>query len=81
MTKYGMFTNIEVRLERAGHCQKCEYYRRATKQCTLCGCLVNLKVTIADEECPAGKWGKSAPGTDFMSTIASKVQEFIKPKK
>jgi hypothetical protein len=43
--------------------------------------LINLKVTLANEECPVGKWGKSAPGTDFMSTIASKVQEFIKPKK
>jgi hypothetical protein len=43
--------------------------------------LVNLKVTIADEECPAGKWGRVEPGTDFMSTMASKVQEFLKPKK
>jgi hypothetical protein len=76
-----MFTNMEVRLERAGHCQRCEFYRRATKQCTQCGCLVNLKVTIADEECPAGKWGRVEPGTDFMSTMASKVQEFLKPKK
>jgi hypothetical protein len=46
-----------------------------------CGCLVNLKVTIAAEECPAGKWGKAAQGTDFMSTVATKVQEFLQPKK
>ena len=76
-----MFTNIEVRLERAGHCQKCEFYRRSTKQCSQCGCLVNLKVTIAAEECPIGNWGKAQPGTDFMSAVATKVQEFLKPKK
>jgi hypothetical protein len=76
-----MFTNIEVRLERAGHCQRCEFYKRATKQCMQCGCLVNLKVTIANEECPAGKWGKAESGTDFMSTVANRVHEFLKSKK
>lgn len=47
----------------------------------MCGCLVNLKVTLANEECPAGKWGKAVPGTDFMSAVATKVQEFLQPKK
>jgi hypothetical protein len=46
-----------------------------------CGCLVNLKVTIANEECPVGKWGKAEAGTDFMSNVATKVHEFLKPKK
>ena len=81
MTKYGMFTSMQIRLERAGHCQKCEWYYRPAKQCRQCGCLVNLKVTIAAEECPVGKWKAVEPGTDFMSTIATKVQEFLSPKK
>jgi hypothetical protein len=76
-----MFTNIEVRLERAGHCQKCEWYVRSSKQCRQCGCLINLKVIVANEECPAGKWGKVPPGNDFMSAIATKVQSILKPKK
>jgi hypothetical protein len=38
-------------------------------------------VTLASEECPVGKWKAVAPGTDFISTVATKVQEFIKPKK
>lgn len=75
-----MFTNMQTRLERAGHCQKCEFYLRSTKQCRQCGCLVNLKVTIANEECPIGKWSKAPPGDDFMSVILTKVQEVFKPK-
>jgi hypothetical protein len=38
-------------------------------------------VTIAAEECPVGKWKAVEPGTDFISTVASKVHEFLKPKK
>jgi hypothetical protein len=43
--------------------------------------LINLKVTIAAEECPMGKWKAVEPGTDFMSTVATKVQEFLKLKR
>ena len=81
MAKYGMFTSMQIRLERAGHCQACEWYYRSAKQCRQCGCLVNLKVTIAAEECPVGKWKSVEPGNDFISTVTSKVQEFLKPKK
>ena len=76
-----MFTNIEDRLERAGHCQTCENYIRSTKQCRHCGCLVNLKVTLAKEACPIGKWGPVEPGTDFMSAIATKIQKALGSKK
>lgn len=76
-----MFTSMQIRLERAGHCQKCEYYRRSTKQCTQCGCLVNLKVIVANEECPIGTWLAAPPGTDFMSNIANQIQTFLRPKK
>lgn len=76
-----MFTSMQTRLERAGHCQKCEYYRRSIKQCTICGCLVNLKVTLAKESCPVGKWTESDAGDDFMSSVLNKMQEVFKPKK
>jgi hypothetical protein len=72
---------MKIRLERAGHCQKCEHYRRSIKQCAQCGCLVNLKVTIANEACPIKKWGPVEPGNDFMADISKKVQEFLVLKK
>ena len=56
MGKYIMFTDMKTRLERAGHCQRCEYYRRSLRQCTQCGCFVNLKVMMAAQACPIGKW-------------------------
>ncbi len=81
MGKYNMFTSMQTRLERAGHCQRCEFYRRSTKQCSQCGCLVNLKVTIANESCPVGKWKEAGPGNDFMSSVLNKVQSAFRPKK
>ena len=76
-----MFTSIETRLERAGHCQKCEFYIRSTKQCRNCGCLVNLKVMLAKETCPVGKWQEAEPGNDFMSNVLNQVQKVFRPKK
>ena len=82
MDKYHtMFTSMAVRLERAGHCQRCQHYRRSTKQCTLCGCLVNLKVTIAKSVCPIGTWGASAEGHDFAAKLSSTVKAFFNLKK
>jgi hypothetical protein len=76
-----MFTSMQIRLERAGQCQKCEWYYRPAKQCRQCGCLVNLKVTLANESCPVGKWGKVAPSNDFISEISQSAYNFFKPKK
>jgi hypothetical protein len=76
-----MFTSMEIRLERAGICQSCEHYKRSTKQCKECGCLVNLKVTLADTACPIGKWQATAPGNDFAAEVSSKLQNFFKSKK
>jgi len=75
-----MFTNMAVRLERAGHCQRCEHYRRVTKQCNMCGCLVNLKVTIAKSVCPVGKWGASKEGSDFAANVSKTIQTFFNLK-
>jgi hypothetical protein len=76
-----MFTDMTTRLERAGHCQRCEKYRRTTKQCTECGCLVNLKVTLSNESCPLGKWTRAPEGKDFAAEVSSKLKEFFQPKK
>lgn len=75
-----MFTDMQTRLARAGHCQACENYKRRTKQCNLCGCLVNLKVTLANESCPIGKWTETSAGTDFISVISEKLLTVVKSK-
>lgn len=77
MGKYSMFTDMKIRLERAGHCQKCEHYRRSLKQCAECGCLVNFKVMLADSSCPVGKWDKVAPGNDLFTEIAKQAQAIL----
>lgn len=38
-------------------CESCEFYK-LTKQCSKCGCIMPLKVQLAEAECPIGKWGK-----------------------
>ena len=76
-----MFTSMQIRLERASHCQKCEHYFRPTKQCKQCGCLVNLKVTLANTSCPVGKWGEVPASNDFISEISQSAYDFFKPKK
>jgi len=72
-----MFTDMKVRLDRAKICQGCEYYRRSTRQCTECGCLVNFKVMRADTECPKQKWGKATEGTDMFAEIANQAQKIF----
>ena len=75
-----MFTSMQIRLERAGHCQKCEWYYRPAKQCRQCGCFVNFKITLAESECPVNKWGKAPPGDDFISKISEKAYKLLAKK-
>ncbi len=63
-----MFASSKDRFERANHCQHCEHYRKSTRQCNLCGCLVSIKVAWASSTCPANKWGEVKPGS-FPSVI------------
>lgn len=43
----------EYRLE---ICRSCDYYRKKTNQCQLCGCFMKLKTTLENAKCPIGKW-------------------------
>jgi hypothetical protein len=40
-------------------CKSCTHYIKTTHQCKKCGCIMNLKVKLADAECPIGKWQKA----------------------
>lgn len=35
-------------------CQGCPHAQE--NRCTLCGCYLSIKTTLAASECPAGKW-------------------------
>ena len=37
-------------------CRGCEFYFKATGQCTICKCIAKLKTRISVEVCPKQKW-------------------------
>jgi hypothetical protein len=41
---------------RLGICKECPVFRKATKQCKACGCIMTLKAKLKDAKCPIGKW-------------------------
>jgi len=46
----------EVAKERLKVCESCVYLLKPAYVCSQCGCLMKLKVTWKEAECPAGKW-------------------------
>lgn len=49
----------DLRDKRIEQCRACEELR-AGLSCAACGCLVEAKTRVPEEECPKGKW-KSEP--------------------
>lgn len=52
----------EVASERLSICRECPELLKITSQCKQCGCLMNLKVKLANAYCPLHKW---MPATDI----------------
>lgn len=50
---------LEVALSRLRTCGDCDRLDIMTRQCTVCGCFVSLKVRDGNQSCPVGKWGKA----------------------
>lgn len=46
--------NEFIRMNRAKHCNEC--LEKNTFTCGECGCFLQLKLRVKDEECPLGKW-------------------------
>lgn len=46
----------ELAAERLKVCEECEHFGRLARQCSLCGCFMDLKTKLLAAECPAGKW-------------------------
>jgi len=43
-------------------CKGCDKFRPQVRQCKECGCVMPVKVRIADATCPFDKWGKESNG-------------------
>jgi hypothetical protein len=52
----------EIASERLSICKECPELLKITSQCKKCGCLMNLKVKLANAYCPLHKW---MPTTDL----------------
>lgn len=37
-------------------CLGCEFFRKSDERCSKCGCSYHLKLKLATERCPVGKW-------------------------
>jgi hypothetical protein len=47
----------EVAAHRLDTCRQCPSYRSLIKVCNECGCVMPVKVHLAQAWCPIGKWG------------------------
>ena len=50
------YVNDEEFNKRIGMCKSCPFFINITKQCSRCGCFMNLKAKMAHASCPIGNW-------------------------
>lgn len=46
----------ELAEERIKMCESCQFFKKMTRQCALCGCFMDVKTKMLEASCPAGKW-------------------------
>ena len=51
-------TSSDIQSERIEICNSCDRLTKRARQCKECGCFVDLKTWLGDQECPLGKWHK-----------------------
>lgn len=72
----------KVVTDRTATCEGCPFFDPDFRQCNSCGCMVDLKVQLATEECPEGRWGRvRLTGQGFRQLITSicrKIQRLAK---
>lgn len=54
-------TSSDVQESRMAICRECEHLTKL-KRCRQCGCFMDAKTWLADQECPIGKWNKVIEG-------------------
>jgi len=42
--------------QRLATCETCEHYRKRLRQCSLCNCIMPVKVRFQKASCPDGRW-------------------------
>ncbi len=45
-----------LKQERLATCHECENFKERFKKCSVCGCIMPLKVSLVDSKCPEGRW-------------------------
>lgn len=50
------FAPCKVSKERYTECKNCEVRNKQLNICTICGCVIPLKVILEKSSCPMGKW-------------------------
>jgi histidyl-tRNA synthetase len=48
--------NKEEMDRRISICESCDHFIKITKQCSKCGCFMQLKTRLTNASCPIGKW-------------------------
>lgn len=57
MESSGLKVSDEIQKERFDICLACPKLYKPTRTCKLCGCFMQIKTYMANQECPIGKWG------------------------
>jgi hypothetical protein len=58
-----------VKEERLKICHSCEDLIKLTGMCKHCGCIMKLKTTLAEANCPKAKWRKVVPSITAPDAI------------
>tara|TARA_R110002012_G_scaffold265653_2_gene449058 strand:- start:1248 stop:1442 length:195 start_codon:yes stop_codon:yes gene_type:complete len=48
----------KISSDRLKVCDKCDWFDKKLRRCTVCGCFMDAKTKIPSKKCPKGKWGK-----------------------
>lgn len=49
-------SSAELAHERIKVCQECPAFRKMIRQCSICGCMIDLKTKLLEAKCPTEQW-------------------------
>ena len=61
----------EVQKQRMDICLACDKLYKPTSSCKLCGCFMQVKTWMPDQNCPIDKWGKAPKRQQIKSEQVS----------
>lgn len=57
-----VLTSKEEAKRRYEICKSCDQFRKITKTCMMCNCIMPAKTKLQNSNCPIGKWGNNTWG-------------------